>query len=196
MFYNIVYQLSMDSQMNSLIWSMEDRSIGFCDPNEQDTYIPIIGWNFDIVNYVSHPVDHYCAFIVKIRPLGTESVFEVIWHPDWIANFKKVMQANRKYSHGVILRNKPFDEKLWSEMIDRYLFEHSNIPTMRPAENVGLQVRYLIEKAYDHDDCLSLDDVECVYKNVTYNGFGEIKINPVHTIIEEAKPKVFTVILI
>ena len=66
MFYNIVYQLSMDSQMNSLIWSMEDRSIGFCDPNEQDTYIPIIGWNFDIVNYVSHPVDHYCAFIVKI----------------------------------------------------------------------------------------------------------------------------------
>ena len=144
MFYNIVYQLSMDSQMNSLIWSMEDRSIGFCDPNEQDTYIPIIGWNFDIVNYVSHPVDHYCAFIVKIRPLGTESVFEVIWHPDWIANFKKVMQANRKYSHGVILRNKPFDEKLWSEMIDRYLFEHSNIPTMRPAENVGLMIMTIV----------------------------------------------------
>ena len=94
------------------------------------------------------------------------------------------------------MRNKPFDEKLWSEMIDRYLFEHSNIPTMRPAENVGLQVRYLIDKAYDHDDCLSLDDVECVYKNVTYNGFGEIKISPFLTIIEEAKPKVFTVILI
>ena len=78
------------------------------------------------------------------------------------------MQANRKYSHGVILWNKPFDEKLWSEMIDRcliiiscfshfilyfqyrYLFEHPDIPTMRPAENVGLQVRYLIERAFDN----------------------------------------------
>lgn len=121
-----------------------------------------------ISRYVYHPTDHYCSFIVNIRPLGTDSVFEVIWKPDWISNFRKVMQANRKYSHGVILWNKPFDEKLWSEMIDkcliiiscfsyfilyfqyRYLFEHPDIPTMRPAENVGLQVRYLIERAFDH----------------------------------------------
>ena len=118
------------------------------------------------------------------------------------------MQANRKYSHGVILWNKPFDEKLWSEMIDkcliiiscfsyfilyfqyRYLFEHPDIPTMRPAENVGLQVRYLIERAFDHDDCLSLDDIECVYENITYNGLGQVKTQPIHTIIEEARPKV------
>ena len=57
---------------------------------------------------------------MKIRPLGSEAVFKVIWMPDWVGNFRKVMQANRKYSHGVIFRNKPFDEKLWSEMIDRY----------------------------------------------------------------------------
>ena len=88
------------------------------------------------------------------------------------------MQANRMSSHGVILRNKPFEEKLWSEMIDRYLFEHPNIPTMRPAENVGLQVRYLIERAFDHDDCLSLDDIECVYKNITYDGPKVISLEP------------------
>ena len=69
---------------------------------------------------MSHPTDHYCAYLVKIRPLGTEAVFDVIWRPDWVGNFRKVMQANRNYSHGVILRNKPFEEKLWSEMIDRY----------------------------------------------------------------------------
>ena len=132
----------MDTQLNSLNWSEETRSIGFSDPtNEHESYIPIIGLNFDIINYVSHPIDHYCAFIVKIRPLGTDGIFKVIWKPDWVANFKKVMQANRKYSHGVILRNKPFDDKLWSEMKDRYLFDHPNIPTMCPAENVGLQVR-------------------------------------------------------
>jgi hypothetical protein len=74
--------------------------------------------------------------------------------------------------------------------IIRYLFEHTDIPTMRPAENVGLQVRYLIERAYEHDDCLSLDDVESVFKGVTYNGLGEVKTHPIHTIIEEARPKV------
>lgn len=181
----------MDTQLNSLLWTEDNRSIGFCDPNnEEEGYIPIIGWNFDLVNYVSHPSDHYCAFIAKIRPIGTDSVFKVIWKPDWIGNYKKVMQANRRYSHDVILRNKPFDEKLWSEMMDRYLFDHPNIPIMRPAENVGLQVRFLIENAYNHDDCISLGDVECVYQNVVYNGLGEVKSNPIHTIIEEARPKV------
>ena len=180
----------METSLNTLKWTEDDRSIGFADPDESKAYIQIIGWNFDIVKYVSHPTDHYCAFIVKIRPLGTDQVFEVVWKPDWMGNFKKVMQANRSYSHGVILRNKPFDEKLWSEMIDRYLFEHPNIPTKRPAENVGLQVRYLIDGAYNHDDCIALEDIECVYKEVTYNGLGEIKEHPVHTIIEEARPKV------
>ena len=122
--------------------------------------------------------------------MGTDSVFEVIWQPDWVGNFKRVMQANRKYSHGIILRNKPFEEKLWSDLVDRYLFDHPDIPTMQPAENVGLQVRYLIEKAFDHDDCLALEDIECVYKDITFDGLGNVKIDPVHTIIEEARPKV------
>ena len=51
-------------------------------------------------------------------------------------------------------------------------------------------MRYLIEKAFEHDDCLSLDDVESVFKGVTYNGLGEVKTHPIHTIIEEARPKV------
>ena len=63
---------------------------------------------------------------------------------------------------------------------------------MRPAENVGLQVRYLIGKAFDHDDCLALEDVECVYKDVTFNGLGEVKTHPIHSIIEEARPKVIS----
>ena len=182
----------MEVQLSSLTWSEDSRSIGFCDPNNEEDggYIPVIGWNFDLVNYVSHPTDHYCAFIAKIRPVGTDNIFQVIWKPDWIGNFKKIMQANRKYSHGVILRNKPFDDKLWSEMMDRYIFEHPNIPTVRPAENVGLQVRFLIDNAFHNNDCISLEDVESVYHDVVYNGLGEVKSNPIHTIIEEARPKV------
>ena len=51
-------------------------------------------------------------------------------------------------------------------------------------------MRYLIERAFDHDDCLSLDDIECVYKDITYDGLGQVKAHPIHTIIEEARPKV------
>ena len=72
----------------------------------------------------------------------------------------------------------------------RYIFEHPNIPTVRPAENVGLQVRFLIDNAFHNNDCISLEDVESVYQDVVYNGLGEVKSNPIHTIIEEARPKV------
>ena len=75
-------------------------------------------------------------------------------------------------------------------MMDRYIFEHPNIPTLRPAENVGLQVRFLIDNAFHNNDCISLEDVESVYQDVVYNGLGEVKSNPIHTIIEEARPKV------
>ena len=178
----------MEVQPNRLTWSKDYRSIGYYDPDEG--YVPVIGWNFDLVNYVSHPNDRYCAYIAKIRPVGTDSIFQVIWKPEWTNNFKKVLAANREYSHGVILRNQHVDEKLWSEMMDRYIFEHPNIPCVRPAENVGLQVRFLIDNAFQNNDCISLEDVESVYQDVVYNGLGEVKSNPIHTIVEEARPKV------
>ena len=69
--------------------------------------------------YVSAPNDRYRAYIVHLRPLGTDYFFRVIWNPDWASSFKRVMQANRSYTHRVILHNKPFDENLWSDMLDR-----------------------------------------------------------------------------
>ena len=51
-------------------------------------------------------------------------------------------------------------------------------------------MRYLIERAQENYDCLNLEDIECVYPDVVFNGLGEVKSDPVHMIIEEAKPKV------
>ena len=56
---------------------------------------------------------------MAVPDISIDDLFEVIWKPDRVGNFKKVMQAKRNYSHGVILRNKPFDDKLWLEMMDR-----------------------------------------------------------------------------
>ena len=48
----------------------------------------------------------------------------------------------------------------------------------------------MINQAWGNGDCLSLEDIESVYPDYTFNGMGEEKRNPIHTIIEEAKPKV------
>ena len=73
----------------------------------------------NIHRYISSPTDRYRAYVVSLRPLGTDKKFRVTWCPDWASNFKRAMQANRSYSHGVILHNKPFDEKLWADLLDR-----------------------------------------------------------------------------
>ena len=99
----------MEVQPNRLTWSKDYRSIGYFDPDEG--YVPVIGWNFDLVNYVSHPNDRYCAYIAKIRPVGTDSVFEVIWKPDWIGNFKKVMQGGGITDRGGEMENGEIERK-------------------------------------------------------------------------------------
>ena len=53
-----------------------------------------------------------------------------------------------------------------------------------------MQVKYLLERAQANNGSIQLEDVESVYKNYVFDGFGEVKKNPVHTIIEEARPKV------
>ena len=41
--------MDADAALNNLKWSEDDRSIGFSDPDESKAYIPVIGWNFDII---------------------------------------------------------------------------------------------------------------------------------------------------
>ena len=53
-----------------------------------------------------------------------------------------------------------------------------------------MHVKYLLERAQANNGRIQLEDVESVYKNYVFDGFGEVKKNPVHTIIEEARPKV------
>ena len=92
--------------------------------------------------YISGPGDQFRTYLVTVKPLGTNMVFTAHWDPEWIRSFRKIMQvfsvefnsflkqfsqANRKFTHSIILNNKPFDDKLWSDMIDRCLLPPLNL---------------------------------------------------------------------
>ena len=48
-FIAIFHRTNQIIMENSLKWTEDDRSIGFCDPDDSKAYTAIIGWNFDIV---------------------------------------------------------------------------------------------------------------------------------------------------
>ena len=51
-------------------------------------------------------------------------------------------------------------------------------------------MKYLFDRAQENNGTIKLDDIESVYHDFVFNGLGEIKENPIHTVIEEARPKV------
>ena len=71
----------------------------------------------------------------------------------------------------------------------KLLFDaRASIRHQRPAKNIGLQFDYLLERSFEHRGILQLKDVEVVYPDVVYDGYGQVKDDPVHCIINEAYP--------
>ena len=90
--------------------------------------------------------------------------------------------------------NRPFENNLWTEFVPKLLFDVKDvIAHQRPAKNIGLQFDYLQEKSLEHRGVLQLQDVEVVYPDVVYDGYGNVKVDPIHCVIREAYPnKVLT----
>ena len=85
--------------------------------------------------------------------------------------------------------NRPIENHLWTEFVPKLLFDvKDQIKHQRPARNIGLQFEYLLEKSFDHRGVLQLEDLEVVYPDVVYDGYGRVKDNPVHCVIGEAYP--------
>ena len=57
-----------------------------------------------------------------------------------------------------------------------------------PAKNIGLQFDYLLERSFAHHGVLQLEDVEVVYPDVVFDGYGVVKEDPIHCVIDEAYP--------
>ena len=89
----------------------------------------------------------------------------------------------------------PVDNAHWCAFVPKLLLENKeSIFHQRPARNIAIQYCYLEEMSFENDGRIRLEDLEVVYRNIVYNGLGEVKDRPIHTIVEEAYPhKIFKV---
>ena len=92
-------------------------------------------------------------------------------------------------TYGRLILNRPIENHLWTEFVSKLLFDvKDQIKHQRPARNIGLQFEYLLEKSFEHRGVLQIEDLEVVYPDVVYDGYGRVISDPVHCVIEEAYP--------
>ena len=102
-------------------------------------------------------------------------------------SFKRCHETIMNKTYGRLVLNRPIENHLWTEFVPKLLFDvKDKIQHQRPAKNIGLQFEYLLEQAFEHKGVLQLKDLEVVYPDVVFDGYGRSKDNPVHCIINEA----------
>jgi hypothetical protein len=108
---------------------------------------------------------------------------------DFQNSFKKCHETIMNKTYGRLVLNRPIENNLWTEFVPKLLFDvKDEIKHQRPATNIGLQFGYLMERSFEHRGALQLQDVEIVYPDVVYDGYGQVKEEPVHCVIDEAYP--------
>ena len=181
--------------MSQLINTESEVSIGIMESKNDgpSVYVPVILWNLTIKSYVSDPDLSYRAYgcLVKIqsRSNGTIKEFFVYIKESDMYTFSKVRSAIVAQTHGELVMHNRFEQDLWADLVPKLVFDSSmSIKYIRPARNIGLQWNYLKKMAFDHGGIIQLKDVEIVYKDVVYNGIGEIVSDPVHALVPDAFP--------
>ena len=118
-----------------------------------------------------------------------ENFFVNININDFHISFRKVHENIVRKTHGVLVLQKHIDNNLWTEFVPKLLLDSKDkIYHQRPALNTGLACSYLEEKALENGGEIRLEDVEYVYNDVVYDGYGHVKEKPVHLIVPEAFP--------
>ena len=173
--------------------TQSEYTIGIVDTeNDCEVYRPIIMWNLKIESYISEkdlPYPAYCC-TVKVRgSRGEIESFKVYIKDADFHKFEKVRSAIVAQTHGHLILNSRFDTVMWSNFVPKLLIDSAdNILYQRPARNIGIQWHYLRSMSFAYEGVLQLEHVEVVYKDVVYNGLGEIKEHPVNVLFPEAFP--------
>ena len=182
-----------------LVNNIDDSTIGFLVDKENEQrneivqeYEPAIMWNLKVLSYISAPPESstYRAYHCEVKLAGGPA-FEVNFKAmDFMNSFRKVHETITNKTYGRLVLNRPIENNLWTEFVPKLLFDvKDSIKHQRPARNIGLQYEYLVEQAFDHRGVLQLKDVEVVYPDVVYDGYGKVIKDPVHRVVGEAYPQ-------
>ena len=187
------YSVNCSDTKMELVNTVNDYTIGFLETNENgdENYQPVILWNLSIESYISDPDSSYRAYgcFVKIKGKHDMKSFKIFVKEGDFSKFEKVRAAIVSQTHGELILSSRFDHALWSDFVPKLMFDcYDKIKHQRPARNIGLQRQYLVSRAFEKGGVLQLEDVEIVYKNIVYNGLGEIVEHPVNALVLEAFP--------
>ena len=168
-------------------------TIGVFDTEDDElVYRPVIMWNLCINRYLSEKDLSYRAYgcVVKVKgKQGQVKSFNIFIKESDFGRFDRVRKSIVDQTFGELILNSRFDFSLWSDLVPKLLIDCSdNIRHQQPARNIGLQWHYLKSKAFEHGGVLQMEHVEIVYKDVVYNGLGEIMKNNVNILVPEAFP--------
>ena len=168
-------------------------TIGVFDAeNDEPVYRPVIMWNLAIETYLSQKDSSYRSYgcIVKVKgKQGQIKSFKVFIKEGDFAKFERVRAAIVAQTFGELILNSRFDLSTWSDLVPKLLIDCSDtIRHQQPARNIGLQWHYLKSKAFEHGGIPQLEHVEIVYKDVVYNGLGDVLESPVNILVPDAFP--------
>ena len=160
-----------------LTWKVDDRTIGFF---KDETYVPVISFNFRVTSYISGPGTLWRGYGVKILTLEGDN-FYVNIEASATESWKKFQDTIRIKTWGTEPMANDFDTSLWGPLFKRISLEcrmSGERKNKRPAVNLGIQYLYLEDK-----ETPTMADVELVYPDVVYDGFGKVKDDPIHVFV-------------
>ena len=116
---------------------------------------------------------------------------EVVVNHDSVKSFQRFSDALRAAVHGVTFSVSQFDESLWPDLWARVYFfctEQKLCKSLRPADNIGIQHKYL-EECQDEKGFWNEDDYEEVFSDRVLGSDGRVKQDPIHVLVPELLKK-------
>ena len=193
--------LSFHMERIKLNFTHDQRTIGILSTSDdgENVYTPVILWNFKVVGYISGPrpapPNRFVGY--KLHLFFTEGEeTEVVINHNSINTFKTFTEALRLGTHGLIFTFNPFDESLWPDLWSRLYYhctETKICRTLRPADNIGIQYKFL-EEMQESKGHWNDSDYEEVYSDRVLDAMGKEKEKPIHIYVPELtkKAKVLT----
>ena len=187
-------------ERTKLIFTYDERTIGTLNnvTNENgmeiETYTPVLLFNFKVTGYISGPrpgpPNKFVGYQLKLFFTGGEEA-EVVINHNSVNSFTRFSEMLRLGTHGVIFSYNQFDEALWPDLWARLYYhctETKICRTLRPADNIGIQFKYLEEVQEKHGHWTD-DDYEEVYSDRVLGADGMVKAEPVHIFVPELTKK-------
>ena len=177
-----------------LVNNVDPYTMGIMLPDElEDTlkYQPLIMWNIKIISCISAPssVSSYRAYKCLVKIANSGDFLVNVNVNDFHGSFKKVHETIVRQTHGVLVLQKPINNSVWMEFVQRLLIDsQGEIFHQRPVANTGFNIQYIEERASKNGGKIRVGDIEVVYGETVYNTDGKVKDKPMSIVVPEAFP--------